>query len=260
MTAETLDVQVVDAGAEQLHTRIDDIIRDALLNQPRSLQRQIGPSEIGEPCDRWVMWKIVGREEPKRAQVPWKPALGTFAHAGLEEIFGRANGNYDEWVTEHKVTVGYLPDGTAITGHSDLFHVPTRTVIDWKIVGDRQLQSYRANGPSERYRVQAHLYGGGFTMDPEPWGATERVAIYFLPRDREFEKGYFWSEPWNPTIWSDALNRLNRLWRECDRVGMPTAAEALPLCENRFCHWCREIERDAAGSARKNLFDELPVY
>lgn len=256
------DTAKQDDGSGQLKTVIDSIIRDAIDNQPRSLQRQIGPSEIGIPCERRVLHKLAGDKEPPRADVSWKPFIGTAVHAQLESIFDAANpsaANID-WVTERKLTVGHFPNGTPITGSADLFHIPSGTVVDWKIIGDKQLANYKANGPSEQYRVQAHTYGGGYLLDPEPFGPPKRVAIYFLPRDRRFEDGYLWSEPWNPKIWGDAINRINRLWREWDRLGMPAAAEAKEICEDPWCHWCRVIKRDAAGSERQNLFQDFPPF
>lgn len=249
-------------AGDELQTGIDAIIRDAINNQPRSLQKRIGPSEIGKPCDRWLLYKLAGWDEPERAQVAWKPFIGTAVHAQMEEIFDRENTKTPgspTWWTERKLTVGYLPDGTAITGSSDLFHIPTGTVIDWKIVGDKQLANYRANGPSQQYRVQAHTYGGGFMLDPDPLGEPKRVAIYFLPRDRDFEKGYFWHEPWDASIWSNAMNRLNRIWRDWQQKGM-VAVDAYEICDDRFCHWCQELKRDAARSERTTIFDDDPPY
>lgn len=236
---------------------IDDTIRDALAHQPRSLQKRIGPSEIGEPCDRWVIHKLAGMEEPARPALPWKPFIGTAVHAQMEEIFtnARTSPGAPDWVTEHEVTVGYLPDGTAITGHSDLFHISSGTVIDWKIVGERQLANYKTNGPSERYRRQAHSYGGGFMLDPQPWGTPKQVAIYFLPRDREFERGYLWAEPWDPHVWSETIARVNRLWTLLQREGTG-CTDTMPCCDNRFCHWCRLAERSAQTG--QSLWENLP--
>lgn len=255
------DVEQFGAWTAELKGDIDNIIRDAIDHSPRSLQTRIGPSEIGHECDRWLLHKLNGDREPARAQVSWKPAIGTAVHNMFEGIFDaedkrRAGAPF--WLTEHRVTVGHLPDGTAITGSSDLFHVPSGTVIDWKIVGDKQLAHYRSHGPSQRYRVQAHSYGGGFMLDPHPWGAPKAVAIYFLPRDRAFEQGYFWSEPWNPAIWGDAINRLNRLWRELHQHGQQ-AIDSAPICDDQWCYWCQSVKREAGASARKNLFETVPL-
>ena len=120
-----------------------DVIRGAIANHPRSLQKRIGPSEIGTPCDRRIGYKLLGQEENPRGDA-WKPTVGTAVHGWLERAFddvnltkvieklGRLGDNDLEWITEQSVTVGYLADGTAITGSCDLYHRPTGTVIDHK--------------------------------------------------------------------------------------------------------------------------------
>lgn len=219
------------------------VFEAAIMAHPRSLQKSIGPSEIGIECDRRILFKLAGVEEPPRPPA-WKPAIGTAVHAQLEEWFEQANFNpvtgeleYTQWVTEQELTVGYV-GATPVTGHSDLFHVPTGTVCDHKIIGDKQLQHYRAAGPSPVYRVQAHLYGLGF-FNHGGWGVPREVMIAFLPRNQELSKAYLWHEPWNAHIAMDALARLNRLDQLWRLVGIDKAAEISPGCDDAFCPWCR---------------------
>lgn len=236
-------------------------IKAGINAHPRSAQKRIGPSEIGRPCDRWILRKLNGDEEPDRG-VAWKPAIGTAMHDQLERWFDAANfGGGDmqatEWVTEWEVTVGQI-GGTNITGHSDLFHVPTGSVIDHKVVGDRQLRKYRLHGPSEQYRVQAHLYGTGFNNDGG-WGVCRNVAIAFLPRDGELSQAYFWTEPHNPHIAAEAMNRANRLHTLLTVAGIDGALNASPVCDDQWCFWCRADKRSANRAAGASLFgDDLP--
>lgn len=245
-----------------LEDHLFSVVRAAISAHPRSQQKRIGPSEIGKPCDRWMLRKLAGVDEPERGPA-WKPAIGTAMHAQLEEWFDAANrGGGDventEWVTEWEVNVGRIGD-TDITGHSDLFHVPTGTVIDWKVVGARQLAKYRMHGPSQQYRVQAHLYGKGFT-DDGGWGPARTVAIAFLPRDGELHQAYFWSEPYNPHIAFEALGRANRLWSLLQVVGLNAALNAYPLCDDQWCAFCKADRRDLQKAGRMSLFgDELPA-
>lgn len=237
------------------------VIRDGITRHPRSLQKRIGPSEIGRPCDRWVLHKLNGDGEPDRGPA-WKPAIGTAVHAQLEEWFEGANvpgtsGDVTnwEWVTEAEVVVGQI-GGQDIPGHSDLFHVPTGTVIDHKIVGPKQLSKYRLHGPSEQYRVQAHLYGCGFTRDGG-WGPARTVAIAFLPRDGELDSAYFWSEAYDPHLAAAAMGRANRLWTMLQVVGIDAALAASPLCDDQWCTWCRQEKRAAARAAGQSLFGDF---
>lgn len=233
------------------------VIKDGITRHPRSLQKRIGPSEIGRPCDRWILHKLNGDGEPDRGPA-WKPAVGTAVHDQLERWFDAANrhgGEVErvEWVTEWSVNVGQI-GGQDTPGHSDLFHVPTGTVIDHKIVGPKQLSKYRLHGPSQQYRVQAHLYGKGFT-DDGGWGPCRHVAIAFLPRDGELSGAYFWSEPYNPHLAAEALQRANRLWTMLTVVGIDAALAASPLCDDQWCTWCKTEKREAHRAAGGSLFD-----
>ena len=233
------------------------VIENAIAAHPRSLQKRIGPSEIGIECDRRILYKIAGVEEPPRPPA-WKPAVGTAVHDQLERWFDATNPSGDvaktDWVTEWEITVGMLgagPDATPITGHSDLFHVPTGTVIDHKIIGPKQLTKYRLHGPSQQYRVQAHLYGKGFT-ETGGWGDAKHVAISFLPRDGELGKSYWWQEPYNPHLALDALNRLNALYGLLQIVGLEAALRTKELCTDEWCPWC---SRERPQPERRSLFE-----
>lgn len=240
---------------------LEDLLRAVVVGgitvHPRSLQKRIGPSEIGKPCDRWILRKLNGDVEPERG-IPWKPAIGTAMHAQFEEWFTAANfGGGDisstEWITEWEVNVGKIGQ-TDITGHADLFHVPTGTVIDFKFVGAKQLAKYRIHGPSEQYRTQAHLYAKGFT-DDGGWGPARNVAIWFLPREAEFDTNYFWSEAYDPHRAAAAMVRANRLWTMLQVVGITAALAASPLCDDQWCTWCKTEKRAQQRAAGGSLFD-----
>lgn len=226
-------------GADRAHDDVLAAVTNAIHNQPRSLQKRIGPSEIGT-CDRNVLHKLAGTPEPPRGD-SWPAAVGTAVHAlVLDHWLPAANhGGAPRWVTEHRVTVGHLPDGTPITGSADLFDSWSRTVVDLKVVGPRQLARYKSTGPSDRYRTQVHLYGGGYFLDPHPWGVPEHVAIWFLPRDGRLDQAHWWSEPWDPHKWAAATSRLNGLWNELQKDGLDAALKKREPCDDRWCTWCK---------------------
>ena len=234
---------------------IMSVIEGAIQQHPRSQQKRIGPSEIGIECDKRILNKLAGVEEPPRPAA-WKPAIGTAVHAQLEEWFNTAvevSGHY-RWVTEQRVNCGAIGD-QPLTGSCDLYDDWTGTVVDWKIIGPKQLANYRAQGPSQQYRVQAHTYGLGFARNQDGWSMPKTVAIMFLPRDGELGKAYFWSEPWQPTIALDAINRVNKLDQLWRIVGIQKAVEMSPGCTSPWCPWCKA---DLAAASRRegaSLFD-----
>lgn len=216
-------------------------IVDAITNHPRSLQKRIGPSEIGTPCTRKLGYKIA--EKPERPQKPnWRATVGTGGHMWQEETFDRANltwaqshGNQgvERWLIEERVNIGNDLHGQPITGSCDLYDRITATVIDHKFVGPTQLKKYRANGPSDTYRVQAHSYGVGWT---NAGFRVERVAIAFLPRNGELSDAYFWTEPFNPQIAADAMQRLHGIQATIAMLG-DQAFEQFPT-EDDYCNGC----------------------
>lgn len=240
-----------------VHALALEVVENAIAAHPRSHQKMIGPSEIGLECDRRILYKLAQVPEPPRPPA-WKPAVGTACHSQMEEWFDALIPNGDltnaDWISEWQVTVGMLGAGTdavPITGHSDLYHRPTGTVIDFKFVGSRQLTKYRLHGPSLQYKTQAMLYAKGFT-ESGGWEPARQVAIWFLPRDGELGQAYWWQEPYNPHLAQEALNRLNSLYGLLQIVGLEAALAAKPLCDDDWCPWCR---RERPAPERRNVFE-----
>lgn len=208
-------------GAEELAVRaltapIEQTILDAIRNQPRSLQKRIGPSEIGIPCEHCLAAKLAGWAEAE-AGIPWASTVGTAIHQLLEQFFMEARQKvepalgpevpYRYW-TEQSVLVGTI-GGQEIWGSTDLLDVQAGATVDWKCVAKSSLDNYKRKGPSEQYRVQAHLYAKGWN---DAGIKVQRVSICFLPRTTSnFYGRHWWSEPYNPEIAAQALERANRV-------------------------------------------------
>lgn len=210
--ASELDLEAVMAANQTIpettpaHTvestewdEIRGIIEDHITNQPRSLQKEIGPSELGTDCLHCLAARLAGWE--KRQSAAWLPFIGTAVHARFEQLFdenremttihvpdeGSGVGDHDEtdwrFKAEKTVNVGEihgLHGLQKIHGSIDLWDAKTGMTIDWKITGTTTIRNVKANGPSQQYRIQASLYGIGLENDGEP---CKRNAIYFLPRN-----------------------------------------------------------------------------
>lgn len=227
------------AGPPPFADVYSDVIERSIRDHPRSAQTRIGPSELGDPCDRKLLTRLAGVKCPERGALPWKPAIGTAMHSQLEEWFEVDNLNWGaspRWVTEMRVNVGTV-GGEDIWGSSDLYDLATETVADHKVVGLKQIAKYRIDGPPDVYRRQAMLYGLGFVR-AGGYGVPKRVAICFLPRDGEWEKRFVWEAPWDPALAMDTLNRANRLHSILATLGLEAALAAHPLCDGRFCDAC----------------------
>ncbi len=218
------------------------IAREAA-NAPRSAQKAIGPSEIGVDCDRrlgykLLDWPTVNTGGDKATQI------GRAVHGLLEQAYIYGDADPGRYLVEHRVTVR-----GGITGSADLYDRKWGTVLDWKVVGDSMLAKYRRHGPSNQYRIQAHLYGLGFkNMNEKP----ERVAIVFLPRAATLESMHVWTEEWDERVALDALERLDMV---LDLIGLLRVEQrperwaqvpAQPGDGCMFCPWFQPYSTDPA--------------
>lgn len=222
---------------ESVKTQLLDLIKNAIAHHPRSLQKRIGPSEIGHPCARRIGYILLGGDALNPfPDTPWKPTIGTAVHAWLEDAFCDANeadpSGWTRWLVELTVAVGTIL-GHEVTGHCDLYDRVTATAVDWKCVGDTPLKKYRSKGPGDQYRKQIHLYGRGLTARGLP---VDTVAIAFLPRNGELRDAYIWHETYDEQVALDALQRAEGIALAVQVLG----AGGLELLEpvEAFCGRC----------------------
>lgn len=226
--------------AVDLAAAIRGLIVETAANAPRSLQVAIGPSEVGEPCDRKLAYKILDWPAVNTGGDPWASILGTALHAWMAELFEARNETlgWARYKVEERVTVreGYT-DAATLAGSSDLYDRLTGTVWDWKLSGKTSIDNYRRKGPGAQYRTQAHLYGLG----QENAGETpQRVAICFLPRYHVLEP-FVWTEPYDRQIALSGLERLDAIRNAViavDPEANPPMWEGFPASPDAKCGWC----------------------
>lgn len=237
-----------DATGQALAARVADLITDAANNSPRSRQTRIGPSEVGEPCERKLTYKMYDWPAANADQDPIASVLGTGFHGWMEEAFAARNAD-GRYKIEERVTVrqGYTEHST-LDGSSDLYDRVTGTVYDWKLTGTSSLDSYRRKGPGVQYRTQAHLYGLGQENAGE---YPKRVAIVFVARYHEL-RVHVWTELYDRQIALDALDRLDRIRQrlyDLDPEAHPERWSQIPTSEDakcRFCPWLKPGSTDLA--------------
>ncbi len=224
-----------------------DILAAHQGGQARSLQKRIGPSEIGEPCDRALAFRVAEIPPVNDDPLKWAPLVGTWGHAGLAEALAEDNvrammaGRPARWLIEQRVEVSRQ---LGIAGVTDAYDCELAEVVDWKFVGKTRLQTYRRKGPGETYRRQAHLYGRGWALMGLP---VRTVRIVFLPRwSHLLTDGWEWSEPYDEDLAVDALDRLVRITRMVDQLGVREDPAQLAMFAGRpeetcrYCKWYRE--------------------
>lgn len=243
-----------DEWSQVLAERIGQFIIDADANSARTIQKAIGPSEVGEPCERQLAYKILDWPESNTARDPIAAIIGTGFHLWIGEKFEARNtalgGQPSRYKVETRVTVRDSPIETArLTGSADLYDRLLRANLDWKLVGASSHDKYRRGGPGEKYRVQAHLYGLGQANAGEP---VDRVVIVFIARYHEL-KVHVWSEAYDRQIAIDALARLDRIRDQVmalDPESHPETWHQFPIPEKPNCRFCPYLKPGSSDLAQ----------
>lgn len=161
---------------------------------PRTLQRHLGPSEIGHLCTRQVAGKLAGLPRTNHVMDPWPSIVGTAIHAWLADAFSAENDrlHHVRWATEARVTPIDGHPGTA-----DLYDGDEQAVDDHKCLGPTSMAKVRSpGGPPRHYVVQLLLYARGYRRLGLP---VRRVAILAYPRTLSTLDGlYVWERPYTP--------------------------------------------------------------
>lgn len=226
------------------------IIQQAIRTQPRSLQKAIGPSELGTPCVHCLAARL--SNWPTTTQQPdWLPYIGTAVHAALEQVFNDDDTTLDtgerRWEAEKHVDVGRLQGlsgGYTVGGHIDLYDRQTGSTVDWKVVGGTTITQTKVHGPSQQYRIQASLYGIGLENEGAP---VESNRIIYLPRNKvTLNDAIEWKTPYDPNPGRWALSRAQLLVNLMDAIEQADGPqmrdkwiEALPKAGPDHCFKCK---------------------
>lgn len=235
-----------------LRDQIIKNIRYAADNAPRSLQKHIGPSQVGTPCARQLAYHLAGFDESRSFIDPWPSIVGTAVHAWLADAMELHNdvleaaGQPRRWHIEKRVDVGF-----GLTGSCDCFDSVTGTVLDWKILGNTQYAKYTKEGPSEVYRTQAHCYGLGYVRAGFD---VKRVGIGFFGRAKTLNDLDIWSEPFDLEI---ALRALKRMKETQEQINAGAEPLDIPANPGVACYFC-PFKRASAGQGQCKYCPEEP--
>ncbi len=206
----------------------------------RDGQITVGPSDIGNPCERCLGLTLAGKllDGPRAPSDHFslKAWTGTAVHKYLEHLISK-----DSWKgarQEYRVTVGKIKKYGVITGSTDLYSKPHATALDFTTADVAAIRQMRRSGVvSEKYRKQVHTYGMGIENEGLP--VTE-VCIFFIPRDSNSAREIWWFiESYDRDIAVDALRRAEHLWLEFVRKGKVELLQSDPSCYS-----CNAYRRD----------------
>ncbi len=231
-------------AALDLRADLIRMVRRANAMHPRSLQVAIGPSEVGNPCDRSLGFAVRDRDGESLpvggdSSDPVPAIVGTSVHAWLENAAHNDNfiekslTGMDRWKPERSLNMEV--NGYGLSGSCDLYDADTSTVIDWKVVGPTSFRKYEREELPTQYRVQVQLYGLGYH---QLGYEVKNVAIAVLPRNGPLRDLNLISFPFDQALAEAALMRLQLIDEANDWQGQ----KAKPSSDH--CRWC-PVPRDA---------------
>jgi hypothetical protein len=238
-----------DAWAEQYGQELKGIVTRYADRLPRSVQRHLGPSELGHLCDRQVVAKMAGLPVTNHITDRWASIVGTAGHSFVAGAFDWDNqhNGYIRWLTEARVIPDPGPD--AHPGTADLYDTYCRCVVDHKFQGDSTRRQLKTQGPPRHYLVQLLLYRRGYLNLGLP---VERIVIVSWPRTRStLDELYVWSHV--PTAEDDQLvddvlvqTQFRQQVADAVRAGRLDIADVPVTPEDTECFFCDQYRVQAA--------------
>lgn len=222
---------------DPLWSDLADMIRTKANNNPRNLQRELGPSEVGHPCLRKMAFGLmqVPRSNPEWDCLP--SAFGVAMHTWLEDAAQQANERlgWERWITERRVEVA-----PGLSGTADLYDRITHTVIDWKNLGYTSFDKH-VKDPGLTYKNQVQLYGRGYLRLGLP---VRRVAIAMLPRTGTLTNMNLHFDDYSDEKADTVLARRNAVIALIDDLDIENNPERYQWIPNTpseciFCPWWR---------------------
>lgn len=235
-------------------------------SRPRSVQKTLGPSELGTPCDRQIALKLAGVAR-RDMGLAWAPMCGTAVHGLMEDVLRAENARLgrERWIIEQKLFMGGnagdngirdlrgtdadFEDPDLITGHGDAYDCDHDMVVDWKYTGiTARRKAQRRSVPNEElvsmeYRTQAHLYGLGHHNAGRP---VQFVRLVLLARSHDYSESVEWTEEYREDIAVDALTRFYAIRDQVvnlDAARLPERLQWIDATPGDACKWCPFLRR-----------------
>ena len=166
----------------------------------RDKQTRVGPSELGDLCQRCLGEKLLGIH-PREKYPGLAPTIGTAFHAYLENLSKK---NLEKGVlVETHVKVGDIENYGPVKGTMDRFDIDEKHGIDYKVMSKKRIHELTSavittsNGDVffddtnpiistlKKYYAQLQLYGKG--MEDSGGVDVENLSLLLFPRDATTE-------------------------------------------------------------------------
>lgn len=213
------------------------MIREYSARQARSLQVEVGPSEIGSPCKRQVAYRIAGVAKRELKDAPFASLVGGGVHLVMDDVVGMHPGRF---VTNVKVATQ-----SGLFGTIDLYDREHDAIVDWKSVSDASLKVVRQGGAQPSHLAQIRTYGLA-------WGNTYSVPprllrIVYLPRSGQLKKAIMHEELYDQQTAVETVRAFHALEVEVEQMG-PAAIPPTPSwLDCTYCSYRRPGPVDDEG-------------
>lgn len=188
----------------------------------RSLQKQVGPSEIGG-CRRKTWLKINGYQSTNPNTLRLSAIMGTAIHTYIQEAFERQDPFNERYILEGEF------EYEGLMGHVDMYDKENREVVDWKTVKKTNLTYF----PSKQQRMQVQLYGYLLTKNGIE---VKTVTLVAIPRDGDERDIVYHSEPYDESV---ALAGLAWLKEVQEMTEAPAPEKDAFFCQ----HYCNFYDK-----------------
>lgn len=230
--------------AKAIKDELTAVLCWAEASRERSLQVELGPSELGTECDRQLAYRIMGLTGPNLDRAdPWAGFVGSAIHQRTEDSIRRYEAAHPlapKWNIEEKVRI--VPG--LIEGHADLNRGDV--LVDEKSAGKTVMAEVLKNGPPLKHEVQLNLYIYGLRII----GRDIRTgALVYVPREGYLRDMFVHAAPYKETLALEYIARPYRLRDEMIRLGVqqnPLRWEQIPAKPSYMgCQYCPMWERYA---------------
>jgi hypothetical protein len=212
------DFAPMPGGPDPISLWFAEVMVGAELARPRSQQVAIGPSELGNKCDRALMFKLSGADRVNFPD-PLKASVGTGFH---ELVAGVLRGN-PRYLIEHPVTF------QGVSGHVDIYDRWYGRVIDLKTTSMSKIKRVKHHGVSDTHRTQIQVYGAGML---EAGYVVKSLALVYIPTDGTLADVYTATLPVDGVHAAEAVQRLASLRNSS------LTPDQLPAVVTPLCGWC----------------------
>lgn len=229
---------VLDQRNAELKKQVVDMILWVEENSARSKQVEIGPSEMGNPCDQRIARTFAGMPRVNFNIDPWPAIVGTAVHRWLEKAIGTFQKDFPagtpvrKWQTEMAMSLDDM-----IPAHSDLY-THEADVVDWKTAGPTNFAKIKREGPPDYYVVQGHLYGYAHERAGRP---VRDVVLAFLPRAGWLKDTFLWREPYDRRVALRAIARVYDIGEKLIKLDVeadPARWAEISMTPGEHCYSC----------------------